>query len=176
MRLLTKSLSIIAVKEEMKEVNKMSIEKYECNHCGYLFDISDAATRREAVAPYGEGIAYDYFDVCPRCGDGNLSTVEVCDICGDIVAYGDLDGGVCENCMQTMRYDTKLCLKYGRRNKEIVALNSFLLYMFDANDIEQLLTNALNDTIKQFGDIDCADYISSYDDFPDFFKEEETKR
>lgn len=66
---------------------------YICNSCGEVFDEPD---RIEEHHPYGMTTATETWDVCPCCGDNDISEAKQCSRCAEYVA--ELHDGMCEIC------------------------------------------------------------------------------
>ena len=66
---------------------------YICNECGEIF--SDHKIIREP-RPYGMGVAYEEFGVCPHCDSDDWSEAEQCERCGEYIA--ELEDDLCDEC------------------------------------------------------------------------------
>ena len=70
----------------------------------------------------------------------------------------ELNGGVCEECIDKYRHDFKTCYKISSGYIQAVEINELLASLFDASDIEQILVEHIK---KRCPDIDCSEFIDS---------------
>jgi len=47
---------------------------YVCNNCGRTFD--ETKVSKELMGEYWGTPAYEYYDVCPYCGDSDIDEIE----------------------------------------------------------------------------------------------------
>lgn len=115
---------------------------YRCERCGYLSD------ETEIIVPD------EYGDVCcPACGASDWSEGDICEECGEYFREQDGLDGVCFECMLKHSKDYDFLKSTGEPGGDVV-LNSFLAWMFQPEEIEQILM----DTLKKNG-TDCSRYI-----------------
>lgn len=135
---------------------------YKCTSCGHIFEEGEQKTYTERHGL--DTPPYEKYEGCPSCGSSDFEEVENCEICGELHPIDELHGGVCDDCIDKCRYDFKKCVKIGEREKEPIKINSFLAYMFDADEIESILYQHLKNMSTSFG-VDCSDYIDSDKDW-----------
>ena len=86
--------------------------------------------------------AYEEELICPHCKSNDIDDAEKCEICGSWCSTEELydNGGICTACLETYGTDDE-CFKACERNKdtESIELNSYLAYMFDEDEIEDIL-------------------------------------
>lgn len=124
---------------------------FKCNDCGHLFESGEEKTWVES---YGEQMSG-----CPMCGGGYEETVQ-CSICGSEHLAEELDGGVCEACIDEYRHDIGMCRKIGEKSKESVEINSFFASMYSAEEIEELIWRDMMNTQK-IKSVDCTPFIEA---------------
>jgi hypothetical protein len=129
--------------------------KIICGNCGEVFDESKLKTVVE-YRPYGETYAEEKYDVCPFCGENNISEAIQCPSCGEY--YAGMED-FCEKCKPKV---------YTVENLEAFLTASgkwleFLKWYFD--DLEQL--KILKDAYEQGYSNDKSGYLM------DFCSEEE---
>lgn len=124
---------------------------FKCNECGHLFESGE---EKKWVESYGE-----HMSGCPMCGGGYEETVQ-CSICGSEHLAEELDGGVCEACIDEYRYDVGVCRKIGEKSKENVEINSFFASMYYAEEIEELIWRDMMNTQK-IKSVDCTPFIEA---------------
>ena len=64
-----------------------------CNECGATFEEFKVI---KEPRPYGEGVAYEEFAVCPHCEDTDIDEAKQCERCSELVA--ELHNGLCDVC------------------------------------------------------------------------------
>lgn len=124
---------------------------FKCYECGHVFEIGEEKTW---VENYGE-----HMSGCPMCGGSYEETVQ-CSICGSEHLEDELDGGVCEECIDTYRYDVNMCFRLGEKAKEDVEINSFFASMYSAGEIEELIWRDMMNTQK-IKAVDCTPFIEA---------------
>jgi hypothetical protein len=124
---------------------------YKCLDCGNIFEFGEELRYRE---PHGE-ITY----CCPICRGDYAETVR-CDKCGAEHLADELNGGVCDECIDEYRKDFSACLKISRSEgeKETIKINTLIATLLDEGDIEQILIEHIK---ARMPDIDCSAYIDN---------------
>jgi hypothetical protein len=129
---------------------------YKCQECGHVFE--KPATWEE---PRGEcfGIlCSEELEGCPKCKCG-FDEAEKCQACGEYFLEDELIGDVCKECIDDCKYDIDTCYEIGKCEKQEIKINSFLVAMFDIDEVEDLLLDALKETNKAFP-VDCTPFIN----------------
>lgn len=109
---------------------------YRCKNCGNLFEDGEQATWEES-----HGLdcpPYEKADGCPNC-HGEYEEVEPCAICG---GYDGNGLPVCDECIQR-NTTVERCFEASENVLDEIVLNSFLLYVFSRETIEEILFDAL---------------------------------
>ena len=132
---------------------------YKCVACGHLFEDGE---EKKVVDMHGfsHGAGEEFY-VCPSC-NGEYVEVEICPICDEWKEKKDFHGGVCNDCIDSKRYDVDICYKIGKHSVDSVELNGFILKMFD--DIETI-EHVLLEHLKKPEHIDCKEFIEEDADF-----------
>lgn len=124
---------------------------YKCIECGHIFESGEESRWTES---YGEEMSG-----CPVCAGGYEETVQ-CSICGSEHLADELDGGVCEACVDEYRHDIGMCRKIGEKSKENVEINGFFASMYSAEEIEELIWRDMLNTQK-IKAVDCTPFIEA---------------
>mgnify|MGYP003398109753 len=130
------------------EGNEMT---FKCYECGHIFESGEESRWTES---YGEEMRG-----CPVCG-GSYDETKQCSICGSEHLDDELDGGVCESCIDEYRHDIGMCRKIGEKSKENVEINSFFASMYSAEEIEELIWRDMMNTQK-IKAVDCTPFIEA---------------
>jgi hypothetical protein len=129
---------------------------FKCLECGHIFEEGEQA-RWEEHHPYGMGYATESFSGCPVC-KGDYEETERCAICRKECLPDELDGGVCEECIDSYRYNIDICVEIGKQSMEEIEINGFLASMYSIDQIESLLWKDLVQASKEMR-IDCSPFI-----------------
>lgn len=124
---------------------------FKCYECGHIFESGEEQTWIES---YGEQMSG-----CPVCAGGYEETVQ-CSICGSEHLADELDGGVCETCVDGYRYDISMCRIIGEKSKADVSINGFFASMYSSEEIEELIWRDMLNTQK-FKSVDCTPFIEA---------------
>ena len=124
---------------------------FKCYECGHIFESGDEQTWIES---YGEQMSG-----CPVCAGGYEETVQ-CSICGSEHLADELDGGVCETCVDGYRYDISMWRIIGEKSKADVSINGFFASMYSSEEIEELIWRDMLNTQK-FKSVDCTPFIEA---------------
>lgn len=118
---------------------------YKCLSCGYVFEDGEQSTWFEKHGV--DNPPYEKISGCPKCRGDYEETIP-CSICGFEKFDDDLNGGVCDDCIEKYKHDSDMCFKIGENDTEDVELNCFLAYVFDKEDIESILFRELKEREK----------------------------
>jgi DNA-directed RNA polymerase subunit RPC12/RpoP len=129
---------------------------YKCLDCGKVFE--DYAKWEENVGEFWGTAAYETVYGCPHC-KGEFEETIPCDICGEEHLKDELFGGVCKNCIDKYKYDTKVCFEVGKHASDTVELNLFLATLFTKEEIEEILFKALQEEEKINKTVNCQKFI-----------------
>lgn len=130
---------------------------YKCVECGHMFDEGEQAVWEENQGEYWGSPAMETMSGCPRCKGGYEETVP-CERCGSMHLEEELVEGWCEDCIDQYRNDIEMCYKTGECDNVPVAINGFLAAMFEEEEINQILMNALRES-RKYGPVDCSVWI-----------------
>ena len=126
---------------------------YKCFDCGRIFE--DADVRQEIIGEFWGSLAMQEESVCPFCGGDYEETVQCC-ICGEEYLEEELNGCVCDACIDEYRKDFDSCYEISLCEKTEIKINSLLASLFDPSDIEAILIKHIETNCP---DIDCSEYI-----------------
>ena len=143
---------------------------YKCLECGHIFEDGEQAEWEET---HGfDNPPYEKWSGCPICKGGYEETRR-CKICGGEFLENELNGFcVCDECIDEYRKNFDVCYSIANTEKEDIKINSLLMSLLDAADIETILYHYL----KTKKDIDCSDFIDQDKDwFADKLVEEVKK-
>ena len=139
---------------------------YRCLECGHLFEDGEEAVVIEDRGEFCGSPCSEELSVCPICHGVYAETVR-CQVCDSEHFEEELTGGVCEECFEKYQYDVDMCYRLSADDKSSVKINSFLYTMFDEEEIEQILFEALKERQK-YVQIDRSKFI---DDDKEWFGE-----
>lgn len=126
---------------------------YKCLECGHIFEEGEEAvwydTHGLEVTPY------EKMSGCPICKGAYKETVQ-CDVCGSEHLEDELNGGVCDECIDEYRKNFNACYDLSIEEKTEIKINSLLASLFDVSDIEQILKEYIRD---KHPDVDCSQFI-----------------
>ena len=132
---------------------------YKCLECGHIFEEGEEGHYFENGECWGAPYSHKIY-CCPLCkGDYDVTTP--CEICGSEHLDKELVGGICEECLEEYRYDIKTCYEIGKNDTEKVELNCFFTALFDREEIEEILLNAVLQEEKIHGKVDCQKFIDT---------------
>ena len=124
---------------------------FKCCECGHLFKSGEEGPWTES---YGEEMSG-----CPVCEGAYEETVQ-CSICGSEHLADELDGGVCEACVDEYRYDIGMCRIIGEKSKADVSINGFFASMYSSEEIEELIWRDIWNT-RKIKVVDCNPFIEA---------------
>lgn len=137
---------------------------YICLDCGNIFEEGQQITFQENLGErFGEPI-YKKFSGCPKCG-GEYEEATRCAICDSKHLEEDLNGGVCDKCIDKYKNDIDMCFKIGTGDTDAVKINCFLSAMFDKEEIESLLFEEVKkrntfEHLRAFVKADCERFVN----------------
>lgn len=131
---------------------------YKCLECGHIFEGGEQARWSESRGEYWGTPCSEEMSGCPVC-NGAYAKATPCAICGSQHLENDLNGGVCDECINECKYEDELCYKIGEKEKETIDLNSFLVSMIGEHRIESILYHYLMAEKTKTGYLDCSPYI-----------------
>lgn len=122
---------------------------YKCLECGHIFEDGEESVWYEDHGEMMRG--------CPVCDGAYEETVE-CEICGAAHLSEELNGGVCDECIDEYRNDFDTCYAVSMGETQKVEINALLAALFDPCDIEQILKEHIRD---RWQDVDCSPFIDN---------------
>lgn len=132
---------------------------FKCLDCGNIFEYGEEARWEEKCGEYWGIPCSQEVSGCPLC-HGDYEKTFSCKICGEEFLQEELNGGVCNECVDNYLNDTQTCLSFGEKEKEEIELNSFLLSVFSVSQIEEILSEELKKA-EQIRKIDCSNFINN---------------
>jgi DNA-directed RNA polymerase subunit RPC12/RpoP len=132
---------------------------YKCLDCGHIFEDGEQAHWSESRGEYWGTPCSENMSGCPLCKGEYEETVQ-CAVCGSEHLEDELNGGVCDECIDSHRYDIDMCFSVGANDTEGVEINCFLASMFDKEEVEEILFRELKEAQK-YRKIDCEKFIES---------------
>jgi hypothetical protein len=130
---------------------------YICLDCGHIFEEGEEARWSESRGEFWGVASYENMSGCPKC-KGNYAKASSCKKCGSAHLEDELNGGVCDDCINEYRKDFDACYKMALCEQTEIKINSLLATLFCESDIEQILIEHIK---KNFPNIDCSEYIDS---------------
>ena len=128
---------------------------YKCLDCGHIFEYGEEAVWSEFRGECFGVESYEKMDGCPLCRGDYEETVK-CSICGSEHLEDELNGGVCDECIDEYRKDFQTCYEVSFGETEDIKINALLASLFDVSDIEQILKEYIRD---RWQDVDCSQFI-----------------
>ena len=122
---------------------------YKCLECGHIFEDGEESVWYEDYGRMMSG--------CPNCYGAYEETVE-CEICGAVHLSEELNGGVCDECIDEYRCDFDTCYAVFLGETQSVEINALLAALFDPCDIEQILKEHIKNRMPN---IDCSGLIDA---------------
>lgn len=129
---------------------------YKCLNCGCVFEDGEEGRIVETYEYFGQMCSETTY-VCPEC-KGDFEEAISCEVCGIECTEDELNGGVCEKCINEYRKDFQACYEISKGEKQEVEINGLLATLFDENEIEMILKEHIKDKCP---DIDCSEFIDS---------------
>lgn len=121
---------------------------YKCLECGHIFENGEAREVRE-----DDGYVY----VCPICGGDFEKTVK-CSLCKGEFLEDELNGGVCDECIDEYRNQAKICVDISEQEgtKAKINVNYLIPFILSEEDINDILIEYIK---KEKPNADCGEYI-----------------
>lgn len=132
---------------------------YICLNCGHIFEEGEQANWEESRGEFWGHACSENMSGCPLC-HGEYEETMPCAICGSEHLEEELNGGVCDDCIEKYQHDIDMCFNIGSNDTDNVELNCFLASMFDKKEIEEILFRELKEAQK-YRQIDCEKFIKS---------------
>ena len=129
---------------------------YKCLECGHLFEDGEEKVTKEYRGEHFGFPSYEDVKSCPVCG-GDFEKTKKCKICGSEHLEDELNGGVCEECINKYRNNFDFCYKISIGETAKIKINSLIASIMDESDIEAVLL----DYIKERIDVDCSPFIDN---------------
>ena len=131
---------------------------YKCLECGHIFEEGEEGHYFENGECWGAPYSRKIY-CCPLCkGDYDVTTP--CEICGSEHLEEDLNGGLCDECIDKYKNDIEMCFKIGKNDDDKVELNCFLASVFEKDEIEEILFEELK-KLNKYVTVDCEKFINS---------------
>lgn len=131
---------------------------YKCLECGHIFEEGEEGHYFENGECWGVPYSQKIY-CCPLCkGDYDVTTP--CSICGSEHLEEDLNGGLCDECIDKYKNDIEMCFKIGKNDDDKVELNCFLASVFEKDEIEEILFGELK-KLNKYVTVDCEKFINS---------------
>ena len=121
----------------------------KCLECGHIFEEGERHEWKETRGEYWGQPAHETVVGCPRCG-GAYEETKLCAVCESEQLDEDLYGGICKSCLAKYENDLDTCLKLGAIDKEEVEINSLLVTMFTAAEIEEMVEKTFEGSLPAF--------------------------
>lgn len=128
---------------------------YKCLDCGHIFEYGEEAVWSEFRGECFGVESYEKMDGCPLCKGDYEETVK-CSICGSEHLEDELNGGVCDECIDEYRKDFQTCYEVSFGETEDIKINALLASLFDVSDIEQILKEYIR---EKWQDVSCDKFI-----------------
>lgn len=120
----------------------------KCVECGHIFDECEAKETKECW-----GFNYS----CPIC-NGDFEKTVKCAVCKGEFLDEELNGGVCDECIDDYRKDFNRCYQISCGEVEKVEINALLATMFDVAEINQILIEYV---LEKMPGVDCSQFIDA---------------
>ncbi len=130
---------------------------YKCLECGHIFEEGEEIKYNEYIGEWRGRQAIKELKGCPLCL-GSFEKTIPCAICGSEHLEDELNGRVCDECIDEYRKDFNVCYEISIVETEEIKINSLLASLFDPSDIEQILKEYIRD---RWQDVDCSPFIDS---------------
>ena len=127
---------------------------YKCLDCGHIFDDGEQAFWNEDGEYWGTPFS-QRMSGCPIC-KGAYEETTPCAVCCSEHLEEELNGGVCDECIDEYRKNFNACYELSIEEKTEIKINSLLAFLFDVSDIEQILKEYIRD---KWQDVDCSQFI-----------------
>lgn len=129
---------------------------YCCLDCGHIFEEGEESFWNEDGEYWGTPFS-QRMSGCPICKGEYEETVQ-CAVCGSEHLEDELNGGVCDECIDEYRKNFNACYELSIEEKTEIKINSLLASLFEVSDIEQILKEYICD---KWQDVDCGQFIDA---------------
>jgi hypothetical protein len=136
---------------------------YICLDCGHIFEDGEQATYKENCGDFWGNTVYKSYSCCPLCG-GEYEESTPCAICGSEQLEENLNGSICDECIDRYKHDIDMCFRIGKSDTDKVELNCFLAAMFEKEEIEDLLFEKLKERSREmrlYIQSNCERFVNS---------------
>lgn len=133
---------------------------YICLDCGHIFGEGEESNWSESRGEFWGVSCSEDVSGCPLC-HGDYEKAVMCEKCGAYHLEEDINGGICDNCLDEYKYNIDVCYKIGDEDKEEIKINCFLTSMFDEQEIEAILYKHLKEAKETGADVDCSAFIDN---------------
>lgn len=130
---------------------------YKCLECGHIFEEGEQARWCESRGEFWGMPCEESMIGCPLC-KGNFEETTLCLACGSEHLESELNGGVCDTCIDEYRKDFNACYKLSVGDTVKIEINALLASLFDVSDIELILKEYIRD---KWQDVDCSPFIDA---------------
>ena len=134
---------------------------YKCLECGHVFEEGKEAVWLEDRGEYWGVHCSEKMCGCPKC-KGEYEKAVKCEICGEYHFFEELNGGVCDGCIDKYSKDFKVCYNISFGETQSVEINSLLACLFEPSDIEAILKEYIKEKCL---DIDYTEYVEQDKDW-----------
>lgn len=128
---------------------------YKCLECGNIFGCDEIAEWSETHAELNISSLEEKMDGCPIC-HGKYEEVNACAICGGLYAEDELNCGVCDDCIDSYRFDFDKCYNVSFGEYEDVKINALIASVLDCGDINAILLEYIKSNLPN---VDCSSFI-----------------
>lgn len=128
---------------------------YKCLDCGHIFEEGEQARWSESRGEYWGTHCSEHMSGCPLCKGEYEETVQ-CAVCGSEHLEDELNGCVCDECIDEYRKDFNSCYELSIGETTEIKINSLLASLFDVSDIEQILKEYIR---ERWQDVSCDKFI-----------------
>ena len=130
---------------------------YRCLDCGHIFEEGEQGRWTESRGEYWGTPCSEKMIGCPIC-HGEYEETTPCEICGSEHLEYELNGGVCDGCIDEYRKNFNACYELSFGETTEIKINSLLASLFEVSDIEQILKEFIRD---RWQDVDCSPFIDA---------------
>ena len=120
----------------------------KCVECGHIFDECEAKETKECW-----GFNYS----CPIC-NGDFEKTVKCAVCKGEFLDEELNGGVCDECIDEYRNQAKICIDISEQEgtKSKINVNYLIPFILSEEEINRILIEYIE---KEKPNADCGAYI-----------------
>ena len=111
---------------------------YKCTECGHIFEYGEEKKRMESRGEFGGSPCFEEMIGCPLCGGEYEETIP-CKICGSEHLEEELNGGVCDSCIDEYRKDFDFCYNISINIESVIIMKKH--YVFIVSFIQKYFHN-----------------------------------